>query len=103
MQPLRTYMDLRILDILDHARSSNQFNQEWMDIRDREAWREDIERYATGYLAFEAAGNNAEYNIRCLAMPSTIEGMKKRVLDRLHFDPSHTISDEVLISFASRN
>lgn len=77
-------MDLPIHDILDHAKTSNQLNQEWMDLCDREDWREDIERYAPEYIVLEAA---ADYDLGRLSVPLTIEGMKKRVLDRLHSDP----------------
>lgn len=80
-------MDLPIHGILDHAKTSNQLNQEWMDLCDREDWREDIERYAPGYMVLEAAGNGADYDLSRLSVPLTIEGMKKRVLDRLHSDP----------------
>lgn len=80
-------MDLPIHGILDHAKTSNQLNQEWMDLCNREDWREDIERYAPGYMVLEAAGNGADYDLSRLSVPLTIEGMKKRVLDRLHSDP----------------
>lgn len=75
-------MDLPILDILSQARAANQLSSD-IDLCDRGQWKEDIELYAPGYLAFEEAGRGAEYDLTRLAAPNEIAGAKKRVWQKL--------------------
>ncbi|RDW76858.1 uncharacterized protein DSM5745_06850 [Aspergillus mulundensis] len=53
-------MTLPIVDILEGAKARGEFLFGFDG--DREAWTEDIEIYAPGYLAMEAAGNEADYD-----------------------------------------
>lgn len=69
-------MDLPILDILCNAQAANQLVGD-MPICDRDQWKEDVEVYAPGYLALEAAGRGAEYDLSLLAFLKDIGGYKK--------------------------
>lgn len=84
-------MDLPILDILDHEKATQQLIVD-IDVCNREDWEEDVERYAPGYLALEAAGHGSEYDLGRLAGPSETN-VKKKVLKRLAAgsDPRMTI------------
>ncbi|KAL4901081.1 hypothetical protein BDW74DRAFT_182180 [Aspergillus multicolor] len=75
-------MDLSILSILSQAAATNQLPSD-IDLCDREQWTEDIDLYAPAYLALEEAGRGAEYDLSRLAAPNEIEGVQKRVWEKL--------------------
>lgn len=68
-------MDLPILDILDHQKAAQQLIVD-LDVCNREDWEKDVERYAPGYLALEAAGHGSDYDLNRLVEPSEIENVK---------------------------
>lgn len=82
-------MDLPILDVLDRAKSSDQLIQD-MDLCDRDDWEKGIEFHAPGYLALEAAGQDADYDLCCLSLPAAVQSTKKQVTGRLDFVPGVT-------------
>ncbi|KAL4879770.1 hypothetical protein BJY04DRAFT_89372 [Aspergillus karnatakaensis] len=75
-------MDAPILDILSRALGANELAGD-MALCNVEQWREDIELYASGYLALEAAGLGETYDLKNLVEPVTVEGVRKRIWDRL--------------------
>lgn len=76
-------MDLPILDILCNAQAENQLVSD-MVLCDRDQWKDDVELYAPGYLAVEAAGRGGEYDFNLLVSPDVIGCYKKpRVLEKL--------------------
>ncbi|KGO72765.1 hypothetical protein PITC_057410 [Penicillium italicum] len=54
-----------------------------MNLCDREQWISDVELYALGYLALEAEGRAGEYPLHRLAVPSSVHGVKKQILNRV--------------------
>jgi hypothetical protein len=88
----RLDMDLPILDILCNAQAANQLVIDML-LCDRDQWKEDVELYAPGYLALEAAGRGGEYDFNLLASPDVIgRYMKPRMLEKLRSgaDPRFT-------------
>ncbi|KAL4966730.1 uncharacterized protein BDV14DRAFT_198538 [Aspergillus stella-maris] len=75
-------MDLPILDILTSAKEANQLDADTA-LCNREQWTEDVELYAPGYLALEAQGREADYNLSNLVDPESLRGVKKRIWDKL--------------------
>ncbi|KAF7118667.1 hypothetical protein CNMCM5793_008205 [Aspergillus hiratsukae] len=75
-------MDLPILDILQHAKAANQLFGT-MNLCALEDWKEDIEVYASGYLALEAAGRGLDYDLRNLVAPEEVMMRRKPALRRL--------------------
>ncbi|RLL98056.1 hypothetical protein CFD26_101647 [Aspergillus turcosus] len=85
-------MDLPILDILCNTQAANQLVND-MVLCDRDQWKDDVELYAPGYLALEAAGRGGEYDFNLLASPDVIgRYTKPRVLEKLRSgaDPRFT-------------
>ncbi|PKX89657.1 uncharacterized protein P174DRAFT_515710 [Aspergillus novofumigatus IBT 16806] len=65
-------MDLPILDILE------------MVLGDRDQWKEDVERYTPGFLALEAIGRGAEYDLNLLTPGGDLGGgVKRRMLRKM--------------------
>lgn len=85
-------MDLPILDILDHEKATQQLVVR-IDVCNREDWEEDVERYAPGYLALEAASHGSDYDFGRLARPGETNNVRKKVVKRLAAgsDPRMTI------------
>ncbi|KAJ5918691.1 hypothetical protein N7454_009835 [Penicillium verhagenii] len=84
-------MDLPIIELLCQAQTAKQLPST-MDLCDREQWMDDIELYAPGYLLFEREGRAGEYPLHRLTDPSSVDGAKKKILDRLRAtcDPRFT-------------
>lgn len=75
-------MDLPMLDILQHAKAANQLFG-GMNLCTLKDWKEDIEVYAPGHLALEAAGRGLEYDLRNLVSPEEVMMRTKPALRRL--------------------
>jgi hypothetical protein len=75
-------MDLPILDILCNAQAADKLVGE-MALGDRDQWKEDVERYAPGFLALEATGRGAEYDLNLLTPGGDLGGMKRRMLRKM--------------------
>lgn len=76
-------MDLPILDILCNAQAANELVGE-MVLGDRDQWKEDVERYAPGFLALEAIGRGAEYDLNLLTPGGDLGGgVKRRMLRKM--------------------
>ncbi|KAG2001121.1 hypothetical protein GB937_010478 [Aspergillus fischeri] len=86
-------MDLPILDILCNAQAANELVSE-MALGDRDQWKEDVERYAPGFLALEAIGRGAEYDLNLLTPGGDLGGgVKRRMLRKMAsgVDPRFTV------------
>jgi hypothetical protein len=75
-------MDLPILEILQHAKDTNQLFGD-MNLCTLEDWKEDIEAYAPGYLALEAVGRGLDYDLGNLVSPEDVMMRTKPALRRL--------------------
>ncbi|GAQ03702.1 hypothetical protein ALT_1023 [Aspergillus lentulus] len=76
-------MDLPILDILCNAQAADELVGE-MALGDRDQWEEDVERYAPGFLALEAIGRVAEYDLSLLTPGGDLGGgVKRRMLGKM--------------------
>lgn len=80
----RLDMDLPILDILESVVGLNA-----PDLDYRKQWEEDVELYAPGYLALEAAGKGGEYDLNCLTAPIEIPDGLKAVYQKFLEAKSH--------------
>lgn len=71
-------MDLPILDLLESVGGMAPPDVDYL-----KQWQEDVEFYAPGYLAVEAAGQGGEYDLNCLTPPIEIPDGPKAVYQKL--------------------
>lgn len=79
-------MGLPIVDILVSVAEPNGSLAPHTIYRDREQFEKDIEFYAPGYLAVEAAGKGGEYDLRRLTEPDDIPFDRKPAYQRMMAD-----------------
>ena len=79
-------MDLPIVDILVSVAEPNGPPAPQTISSDREQFEKDIEFYAPGYLALEAAGKGGEYDLSRLTEPDDIPFDRKPSYQRMMAD-----------------